>query len=320
MSRDELIVLVGEQAERIAAQDRQITALATRIADMDEAYEALAAKLARVEHLLSRNSGNSSSPPSLDDQPGKPAPRARSDRRGGAPKREPGKQSGAPGFHLAWTDSPNESTDTFPEGQCACGQDLAGGTDLGVVDRFQQHEIPLVAVRVTQYDQHSVRCGCGRVSTAARPEGARSGPVGYGPNLQAFVVYLMVVHFIPAHRVVALLQSLTGAAPSVGFVHGLLARAAGLLTEVHQRIRALITMAYAASCDETPLRVGPRTPRPGKKKAEKYLLVACTELYTHYLLGDRSLDTFKASVVKDLTDAVIVHDRYQNYDSADSAP
>jgi transposase len=317
MSRDELIVLVGVQAERIAAQDRQITALATRIADTDEAYEALAAKLARVEHLLSRNSGNSSSPPSLDDQPGKPAPRARSDRRGGAVKRKPGKQSGAPGFHLAWTDSPNESTDTFPEGQCACGQDLAGGTDLGVVDRFQQHEIPLVAVRVTQYDQHSVRCGCGRVSTAARPEGARSGPVGYGPNLQAFVVYLMVVHFIPAHRVVALLQSLTGAAPSVGFVHGLLARAAGLLTAVHQRIRALITMAYAVCCDETPLRVGPRTPRPGKKKAEKYLLVACTELYTHYLLGDRSLDTFKASVVKDLTNSVIVHDRYQNYDSAE---
>ena len=317
MSRDELIVLVGVQAERIAAQDRQITALATRIADMDEAYEALAAKLARVEHLLSRNSGNSSSPPSMDDQPGKPAPQARSNRRGGAPKRKPGKQSGAPGFHLSWTDSPDERTETFPEGHCECGHDLAAATDLGVVDRFQQHEIPLVAVRVTQYDQHAVRCGCGRVSTAARPEGARSGPVGYGPNLQAFVVYLMVVHFIPAHRCVALLRSLTGAAPSVGFVHGLLARAAGLLTEVHQRIRALITMAYAVSCDETPLRVGPRTPRPGKKKADKYLLVACTELYTHYLLGDRSLDTFKASVVKDLTDSVIVHDRYQNYDSAE---
>ena len=317
MSRDELIVLVGVQAERIAAQDRQITALATRIADMDEAYEALAAKLARVEHLLSRNSGNSSSPPSMDDQPGKPAPQARSNRRGGAPKRKPGKQSGAPGFHLSWTDSPDERTETFPEGHCECGHDLAAATDLGVVDRFQQHEIPLVAVRVTQYDQHAVRCGCGRVSTAARPEGARSGPVGYGPNLQAFVVYLMVVHFIPAHRCVALLRSLTGAAPSVGFVHGLLARAAGLLTAVHQRIRALITMAYAVSCDETPLRVGPRTPRPGKKKAEKYLLVACTELYTHYLLGDRSLDTFKASVVKDLTDSVIVHDRYQNYDSAE---
>jgi transposase len=129
-------------------------------------------------------------------------------------------------------------------------------------------------------------------------------------------VYLMVVHFIPTHRVVALLESLTGTAPSVGFVHGMINRTAGLLEGVHQRIRALIILAYAACCDETPLRVGAKTPAVGKKKAERYLLVACTELYTHYLLGDRSLATFKAFVVTDLTDSVIVHDRYQNYDSA----
>jgi hypothetical protein len=128
----------------------------------------------------------------------------------------------------------------------------------------------------------------------------------------------MVVHFIPAHRVVALLQSLTGTAPSVGFVHGMLHRTAGLLGGVHQRIRTLITLAYAVCCDETPLRVGGRTPAAGKRKAERYLLVAATELYTHYLLGDRSLATFTAFVVKDLagSGSVIVHDRYQNYDSA----
>jgi hypothetical protein len=120
---------------------------------------------------------------------------------------------------------------------------------------------------------------------------------------------------VPVQRCAALLESLTGAAPSAGFVHGMLARAAGLLTEVDHRIRALITLAHAVCCDETPLRVGPKTPRPGRKKAEQYLLVACTELYTHYL-GDRSLATFKASVVNDLT-GVVVHDRYQNYDSAE---
>jgi transposase len=43
----------------------------------------------------------------------------------------------------------------------------------------------------------------------------------------------MVVHFVPAHRVVVLLKSLTGIAPSVGFCHGLLARTAALLTAVH---------------------------------------------------------------------------------------
>lgn len=81
--------------------------------------------------------------------------------------------------------------------------------------------------------------------------------------------------------------------------------------------RALITLAYAVCADETPLRVGSKTPNPGRKKAEKYLLVAATALYTHYLLGDRDLDTFKAFVLKDLTSSVVVHDRYHLYDSAE---
>src|SRR3954447_18679491 len=273
MSRDELIVVVRRQAGQIRAQ-------AGQIAELMEANEALAARLARLEHLLSRNSGNSSNPPSKDDDPGKPAPPDKQRGRGG-PKRSRGKQPGAPGTHLAWTDTPNEQQDRFPEGRCDCGHDLAGARDLGVVDRYQQHEIPQVAVTITQYDQHRVECGCGRRHTAARPDGARPGPVGYGPNLAAFAVYLMVVHFIPAHRVVTLLESLTGTAPSVGFVHGMISRAAGLLDGVHQRIRTLVTLAYAVCCDETPLRVGPRTPAAGKKKAERGPLGAPPPPSTH---------------------------------------
>ena len=317
MSRDELLVVVARQAERLAAQDRQIAEMAGQLAQLMEVNEALAAKLARLEHLLSRNSGNSSSPPSRDDDPGKPAaPEKKRGRTG--PARARGKQPGAPGAHLAWTDDPHQRRDRFPQGRCDCGADLARARDLGVVDSYQCHDIPPVAVTITQFDQHRVACGCGRTHTAARPDGARPGPVGYGPNLAAFAVYLMVVHFVPAHRVVALLESLTGTAPSVGFVHGLLARTAVLLSAVHDRIRTLITLAYAVCCDETPLKVGARTPRPGKTKAERYLLVACTDLYTHYLLGDRSLDTFKASVLAERAAAgsVVVHDRYQNYDSA----
>src|SRR6478752_2469198 len=243
----------------------------------------LATRLARVEHLLSRNSGNSSMPPSMDGDLGRTAPAVK--KRRGGPKRPKGKQPGAPGANLAWLDKPDDQQDRFPQGLCECGHDLADAADLGVVDRYQQHEIPQVTVKVTQYDQHAVRCGCGAVHTAARPQGARTGPVGYGPNLQAFAVYLMVAQHIPVQRCVELLESLTGATPSAGFVHGMLTRAAGLLAEVDKRIRALITLAYAVCADETPLRVGPRTPKPGRKKAEKYLLVACTELYTHYLLA-----------------------------------
>lgn len=314
MSREELIGLVAERDARIAAQDRLITTLSAQVTELVEANEQLAARLAKLEHLLTRNSTNSSMPPSKDDDPGKTPPE-KPKRQAGGPTRKRGKQPGSPGANLAWVENPTSQVDRFPQGHCTCGHDLAAATDLGVVDCYQQHEIPELSVTVTQYDQHQVRCGCGTVHTAPRPEGARAGPVGYGPNLQAFAVYLMVVHFLPATRCVELLESLTGAAPSVGFVHGMLDRAARLLAEVDKRIRALIVLAHAVCADETPLRVGAKTPRPGRKKAEKYLLVACTELYTHYLLGDRDLETFKAFVLKDLTESVVVHDRYHLYDS-----
>src|SRR6476469_4211389 len=120
MSRDELLVVVRAQARQLA--------------ELQEVNEALADKLARLEHLLSRNSGNSSSPPSRDDDPGKPAA-PENKRRGGDPGR-------APGSHLAWTDDPHERRDRFPQERCDCGDDLAGADDLGVVDSYQQHEIP----------------------------------------------------------------------------------------------------------------------------------------------------------------------------------
>src|SRR5687767_2700885 len=100
MSRDELIVLVSEQAS-------QITRQAEQIADLMEANERLAAKLARLEHLLSRNSGNSSNPPSKDDDPGKTPPKEKKRRGGSAPARARGKQPGTPGSNLAWSNSPD---------------------------------------------------------------------------------------------------------------------------------------------------------------------------------------------------------------------
>jgi hypothetical protein len=60
---------------------------------------------------------------------------------------------------------------------------------------------------------------------------------------------------------------------------------------------------------------------PGRKKDDKYLLIACTRLYTHFLLGDRDLDTFKASVLADVAaGTVVVHDRYTLYDNKARSP
>jgi uncharacterized coiled-coil protein SlyX len=62
ISREELIGLLAQRDARIAAQNRQITALSTQVTDLVEANTQLVAKLAKLEHLLTRNSANSSMP------------------------------------------------------------------------------------------------------------------------------------------------------------------------------------------------------------------------------------------------------------------
>jgi len=161
MSRDELIVLVRVQAGQIT--------------ELVEANEALAGKLAKLEHLLSRNSGNSSNPPSRDEDPGKPAPPEKNKRDKGGPARSRGKQPGAPGSHLGWTDDPDERRDRFPQGCCGCGDDLGAARELGIVDRDQQHEIPPLSVTLTSTT--STRC-----SAAAERCTPPTGPRAPGPG------------------------------------------------------------------------------------------------------------------------------------------
>jgi hypothetical protein len=65
-------------------------------------------------------------------------------------------------------------------------------------------------------------------------------PVSYGPNLQAFVAYLLVFQHVPVHRAAMLIADLTGARPSTGFVHGILRRCA---TRDRLTIRGYISTA-----------------------------------------------------------------------------
>ena len=287
--------MIGGQAKRIEAQERAIGELQK--------------KVERLERLISRNSGNSSMPPSADDLPGRKPPACMPGRGGG--QRKPGKQPGAPGSHLAWSGDPDQRIPHFPQGTCECGAALASARDLGVVASHQQVEVPLAAAQVIQHDLHAVACACGRVHQAPRPAGAGAvGTVTYGPNLQAWCVFLMVAHAVPVHRCAELIESLTGARPSPGFVHAMLARAATAVAEANKVIRALIITAHVVCADETPIRAG-----PGPKSRKRYLLVACTQLLTCYLLGDRSMETFKAFVFPGMDGVVVVHDRYQNYDA-----
>ena len=86
-----------------------------------------------------------------------------------------------------------------------------------------------------QHDLHIVACGCERVHQAAPPAGAgAAGTVSYGLSAQAWCVFLVAAHAIPVHRCAELIESLTGARPSPGFVHAMIGRAAAAVSQANK--------------------------------------------------------------------------------------
>jgi hypothetical protein len=200
LSREELIGLT----RRLIVQVEELTRVNAELTD----------RVARLERLVSCNSRNSGMPPSKDDDPGRTPPADAPEPSRDGPVRERGKRKGAPGAELAWSPDPDQTLDHFPDGACVCGSDLAGAKDLGGYARHQQVDIPVVSATVTQHDRHAVRCGCGRMHVAARPDGVPDTTVSYRPSLVSWCVYLMVAHAVPVARCAGLVAALTDPAGS----------------------------------------------------------------------------------------------------------
>jgi transposase len=125
-SREDLLAAVREVLAVNAAQAQRIVVLEARVA--------------QLERQLSRNSGNSSMPPSTDDLPGRKTPAPRSSGKGGSR----GKRKGAPGAGLEWSADPTQTVPHYPSGVCGCGQDLGEAADEGIARSHQVHDAPLV--------------------------------------------------------------------------------------------------------------------------------------------------------------------------------
>ena len=287
-------MLIREQAEKIAV-------LEALVAD-------LRAQLETVLRERSRNSGNSSLPPSSDDAvPGKGQPsrqQRRSAERSAGKKR--GKQPGSPGTSMTW-EVPDRTEDHYPRGACPCGTDLSGAGDLGVTRSFQQEEVPAQVSQRVQHDLHLVKCGgCGKEHCAPRPDGVPAAALSFGPRLRALAVYLVIHQHVPVERCRQLLADVTGAGVSAGFVHSCLRKASSLAAGAVALIRKLIAASPVAGFDETTLRAGPA----GEKK---YVHGAFTERYSAFWLGTRGLDTMEdAGILPDFA-GIAVTDRYGNY-------
>ena len=205
---------------------------------------------------------------------------------------------------MTWAE-PGEVWDYYPSGACACGADLSGAEDLGVVRSFQQLEIPGPSARRIQHHLHRGLCGCGREHQAARQAGVPDSPASIpGPACSCRLPGRLPAR---AHRAVPGPDCRRDRGQvSAGFVHSCLRTAARLAADVIKLIATLITAAHVAGFDETTLRADPA----GQKK---YVLDAFTETCWLLFLGARTLESFRDFGILLGFRGVVVSDRYQNY-------
>jgi transposase len=237
---------LAAENERLRAENERLRAENVALADL----------VARLRDELSRDSENSSRPPSSDPQATR---QSRAERRAAARAaknrsgRPQGKQPGAPGAHLGRRD-PDEVVAHAPVCCEACGADLAGAEATGEVRR-QVLDIPQIRVKVVEHVAERRRCACGHETVGVFPPEARA-PVCWGPEVRAFALYLMDRQHLPLERTAELLDALLDAPVSTGWLCAVQAEAAGKLAGFLATVKEQISKAPVVHADETGTHVG----------------------------------------------------------------
>jgi len=240
--REAVIAALLELSAQNALLKREVAELSKRLAKQEE-------RIAELERRLSRNSRNSSLPPS-QDPPVAPERRqaAPSGRGGGAQPGHPGR-----GRQLAPSEALDELLDHWPS-RCACGHVFctAEREAVGEPARHQVAELPPIAVLLSEHRLHRLRCpDCGAVTRAELPPEVPAG--AFGPRLQAAVATLAVRNRVSRRDATELLRELFGARISAGSVETILQRAALALDEPYEDLLGHVRAAPALNIEKDRL-------------------------------------------------------------------
>jgi transposase len=237
----------------------EIALLKSHIKKQDEIIQMLL-------NRLSKNSSNSSKPPSTDGY-AKPSPKS---------LRKSTKRYGGQEGHKGGTLKPVETPDhvVIQKVNCCdkCGLSLDTEQTLSYVKR-QVFDIPQPLLQVLEYLAEVKSCpGCGEFVTAEFPEGV-TGPVQYGPNIRTFAAYFNTRQFLPLERTCETIEDLFGHRVSEAMVIKSTQELAQSVKSANGAIKEQLLDAEVMNNDETGLRLN---------GGNYWLHVAATDKLTHY--------------------------------------
>ncbi len=241
MTREEVTALVYENPE--AAIDLILQLIATV-----EHLKARVEELERKVALLTRDSSNSSKPPSSDGPSAKPKARPPMKSK----KRKPGGQPGHKGSNrdLIPTGEVDRVIPVFPEGCDHCGAAFSSDPDQpsGKYWRHQVIDIPEPKPEVTEYQLQCIRCSCGAENWGRIPQMVRSG---FGPRLTAFLAHLTGLHRVTRRGCQEIAKTIFGIEICLGSVCKLHQEVSASLAPAHSKARETLPEQSVLNIDET---------------------------------------------------------------------
>lgn len=247
---------------------------------------------------LSKNSSNSSKPPSSDGLKKKP----KSQR--GKSGKKPGAQQGRIGKGLAKVENPDVIVAHAPTDCHGCGSKLNDVVGFCAESR-QVFDIPEPKIEVTEHQIEEKKCPCcGEITRAAFPENIK-GPVQYGERAQALIAYFAHQHFIPVNRLCQVFEDVFGIALSAGTCSNVDEKLFEKLEPFEKSLKTYLLAARVLHFDETGMRC---------EKKLYWVHVASSQLATLYTIhAKRGQEAMNAAGILPQFKGTAVHDHWLPY-------
>jgi len=258
-------------------------------------------ELERKVALLTRDSSNSSKPPSSDGPAAKPKAR----RPTKSKKRKPGGQPGHKGANrdLIPIEEVSEVIPVFPDACDNCGAALTPDPDRsnGKYWRHQVIDIHEPKQDVSEYQLHCIRCTCGAENWGKLPQTARSG---FGPRLTALLAHLTGLHRVTRRGCQEIAKTIFGIDISLGSVCKLHQEVSESLAAAHERAKQTLPEQPVLNIDETGW----------EKQGERcWLWVVVTPLLAFYhIAASRGAKVLK-DILGETYNGILCSDRYSAY-------
>lgn len=261
-------------------------------------FQKMEARIKELEDQQSKNSKNSSKPPSSDGYK-KPSPKSLRQKTG----RKAGGQKGHSGHNLKMTTHPDQTILHAVKFCSQCHQDLH--QQKGIQKKTRQvYDIPPLRMKVTEHQIEAKQCSCGCMTTSSFPKEV-THYVQYGPNIKTLLTYLQDYQLLPYQRTAQLVDDLFEHKISQGTLYNIRKYAFEQLEEFELSLEQFLCAATIAGFDETGLRV----------IAQLHWLHSCsTDKSVHYQVhkkrGQKAMDDIG---ILPKFKGIAVHDFWKSY-------